>query len=105
MSQFTFGASRESDQPAELVVDDETGVAIITKDYLRRLCVSNGQFETPYLNDCLYLHYKGFHKIEHLDEFWAVKTLWLENNALKKIEGLEKLEQIRMLYLQNNMLT
>lgn len=37
-----------------------------------------------------------------MDEYWAVKTLWLENNSFDKIEGLEKLIEIRMLYLQNN---
>jgi dynein assembly factor 1, axonemal len=97
-------ASRRNMNGPDLVVDHETGKISITAEYIRELCESNGQFATPYLNDCLFLHYKGFHKIENLDDYWAVKTLWLENNAFDRIENLEKLIEVRMLYLQNNKL-
>jgi hypothetical protein len=44
-----------------------------------------GLFATPELNDQLYLHYKGFHRIENLEQYTAVKALYLNNNAIRKI--------------------
>jgi dynein assembly factor 1 len=45
-------------------------------------------YTTPSLNDCLYLHYKGFDRIENLEEFTGLKVIYLEGNGLGKIEGL-----------------
>lgn len=42
---------------------DENGRPYLTERYIRELCEINGQFETPYLNDTLYLHFKGFQKV------------------------------------------
>lgn len=42
---------------------DEEGNNLITEKYLRDLCEENLQYDTPHLNDTLYLHYKG--KIEY----------------------------------------
>ena len=38
---------------------DENGNNVITEKFLRELCAENMQYETPHLNDTLYLHYKG----------------------------------------------
>jgi dynein assembly factor 1, axonemal len=48
----------------------------ITKEFLKKLLKSDFKFyyTTPYLNDCLYLHYKGFNKIENLEEFTGLKV-------------------------------
>ena len=77
---------------------------IMDKKEMKKDCIKNGQFGTPHLNDKLYLHYKGYHRIENLEEYTGVKCLWLEGNGFSKIEGLEALTQIRTLYLQENVL-
>lgn len=46
-------------------------------------------YTTQSLNDILYLHYKGFVKIENLENFTGLKVLYLEGNCIEKIENLD----------------
>ena len=78
---------------------DDTGRFIITEDFLKELCEANGQYSTPSLNDTLYLHYKGFEKIENLEKYENLKSIWLECNGINRISGLESLTKLRMVYL------
>ena len=39
----------------------------------------------------------GFEKIENLEAFTKVKSIWLECNCIKKIEGLDHMTGLRCL--------
>eukprot|EP00291_Cryptomonas_curvata_P025649 CAMPEP_0172175976 /NCGR_PEP_ID=MMETSP1050-20130122/14539_1 /TAXON_ID=233186 /ORGANISM="Cryptomonas curvata, Strain CCAP979/52" /LENGTH=454 /DNA_ID=CAMNT_0012848163 /DNA_START=47 /DNA_END=1408 /DNA_ORIENTATION=- len=63
------------------------------------------QYSTASLNDKLYLHFKGWKKLEPcIGEYTGVRALWLEGNGLPRIEHLEKLTELRCLYMQQNLL-
>jgi len=75
------------------------------KQTLKKLCKDNGLYSTPSINDKIYLHYKGFRKIENLEEYTGLKCLWLEGNGLDKMEGMEAQVLLRSLYLHENLFT
>ena len=53
----------------------------LTKDFLKKLLKTDFKhyYTTPYLTDSLYLHYKGFQKIENLEEFTGLKVIFIIN--------------------------
>eukprot|EP00347_Sterkiella_histriomuscorum_P004474 403360327 len=89
-------------QKKAVMEKDAEGNNIITEKFLKDLCEENLQYVTPHLNDTLYLHYKGFKKIQNLEKYANLKSIWLECNGITKIEGLGHLQQLRMLYLHQN---
>ena len=78
---------------------------IMTAEEIAKVAVEQGGYETPALNDKLYLHYKGYRRIENLEEYKNLKALWLDSNGLQKIENINHLTELRCLFLQRNLLT
>lgn len=60
----------------------------MTLRYLKQLCKEQKGYQTPELNDILYLHFKGFSKIENLEVYSGLKSVWLEGNGIATIENL-----------------
>ena len=54
---------------------------------LRLACLEHDGYETPALNEKLFLHFKGFRTIDNLAPYVALKTLFLESNGLQQISG------------------
>ena len=74
----------------------------MTPKVLKGICRSLDLYQTPELNDKLYLHYKGFSDIANLEPYTGLKVLYLEGNALTLLAGLHAQQQLRCLYLQEN---
>ena len=70
---------------------------IITAALLKALCKEHKMYQSPRLNDKLYLHFKGFKRIENLEEYTELSALWLEGNAISKIENMNHLSQMKCL--------
>ncbi|CAF92118.1 unnamed protein product, partial [Tetraodon nigroviridis] len=76
----------------------------MTKEFLRDHCKEHKLYLVPWLNDTLFLHFKGFSTIENLEEYTGLKCLWLENNRIKCIENLDSQTKLRCLFLQQNLI-
>ena len=67
------------------------GSPILTNKFLRDLFKKEHKkyYRTPYLNDKLFLHYKGFYHMKNLSQFTDLKCLYFEANGCCSLLGLE----------------
>jgi len=84
--QLGFGATEMCQQELRKIIDSDRRV----------------YYRTEELNDKLYIHYKGWKKIQGLDGWTGLKAMYAECNAFSKIEGLLNCRSLRSLFLQEN---
>jgi hypothetical protein len=98
-SSYTRLKERAMNKP----LDTENGIPVMTLHTLRQLCIQRGGYETPELNDTLYLHFNGFTRIgEAISAYYGAKSIFMESNGITKIENLEALTNLTSLFLQKN---
>ena len=85
--------------------DMRAGLPEMTKDEIRLSCLENNGYDSPELNDKLYLHFRGFKKIENLDLYTGCRAIWLDSNGFSEIENLDKMVDLRCLYLAKNLIS
>jgi len=78
------------------------GLPTMSLAAIKLACIEHDGYETPALNEKLFLHFKGFKYVENLESYTSLKTLFLESNGLAHISGLETCVNLRSLYLQQN---
>ncbi|KAG5178481.1 hypothetical protein JKP88DRAFT_328841 [Tribonema minus] len=102
---YAFNKLREREKArTEAAQRAKGGLPVMTPDAIRQAALEDNGYETPELNDRLYLHFKGYRRIENLEPYTAVKALWLGSNGLQKIENIGHMTQLRCLFLQQNLI-
>lgn len=102
VSSFT---EKERKKLTNAMKESKSGLPEMSAAEIRLSCLENDGYETPELNDKLYLHFRGFKKIENLEPYTGCKALWLDSNGFDQIEGLDALSELRCLYLAKNLIS
>ena len=84
--------------------DNAGGLPEMSAAEVKLSCLENNGYENPILNEKLFLHFRGFKKIDNLAPYTACKALWLDSNGLDTIENLDALAQLRCLYMSKNLI-
>lgn len=81
-----------------------TGGTEMSKEELRKIIDSDRRmyYRTVELNDKLYIHYKGWRKLDNLEAWTSLRALYAECNAFSEITGLHNCQNLRSLFLQEN---
>eukprot|EP00448_Togula_jolla_P001478 CAMPEP_0170599674 /NCGR_PEP_ID=MMETSP0224-20130122/16928_1 /TAXON_ID=285029 /ORGANISM="Togula jolla, Strain CCCM 725" /LENGTH=569 /DNA_ID=CAMNT_0010924351 /DNA_START=68 /DNA_END=1777 /DNA_ORIENTATION=+ len=95
---------REQREKHEAEIQLGFGSSQMCKQELRKIIDSDRRmyYRTEELNDKLYIHYKGWRKLQGLDTWTGLKALYAECNAFDRIEGLQHCRNLRSLFLQEN---
>jgi dynein assembly factor 1 len=101
----TYFIEKDRKKNEALAKQSSDGLPEMTREEIRLSCIENDGYETPELNEKLYLHFKGFRRIENLDQYTGCKAIWLDSNGLEEISGLDKLLELRCLYLGKNLIS
>ena len=73
--------------------------------FLRELCRREHLYAScPELNDVLRLQRKGITRIQALEPYTGLKTLYLQGNGIEEIEGLSEQKELTTLYVNQNLL-
>lgn len=96
---------KERARLSEMTKSSSNGLPVMTPEEIRLSCRENDGYDTPELNDKLYLHFRGYKRIENLDSYVGCKAIWLDSNGFDKIEGLSCLINLRCLYLGKNLIS
>ena len=90
LAEYMIRRGARVDEPEK----EDDGSLNLTNKYLYKLISSDKRlyYRTPELNEKLYLHYKGFAKIENLQPFTNLKVLYLEGNSIKNIRNNHELQ-------------
>jgi dynein assembly factor 1 len=99
-----YFAEKERKRLNEVVKANPLALPEMSLEEIRLSCLENNGYETPELNDKLYLHFRGFKQIANLDAYTGCKALWLDSNGLEVIENLDNLKELRCLYLSKNLI-
>jgi len=101
----TYFLEKERKRLDALSKENAGGLPEMSAAEVKLSCLENHGYENPILNDKLFLHFRGFKKIDNLSPYTACKAIWLDSNGLDTIENLDALEQLRCLYLSKNLIT
>jgi len=74
----------------------------MTPELLLSICKERQMWTQPHLNTQLFLNYKGFLRIEAMEDYCNVRALHLDNNNISAIEGLDRMTELRSLQLGGN---
>jgi hypothetical protein len=96
---------KERSRLSEIAKASKGGLPEMSLEEIRLSCRENDGYDSPELNEKLYLHFRGFKKIENLDSYVSCKAIWLDSNGLERIEGLTALSNLRCLYLGKNLIS
>jgi dynein assembly factor 1 len=105
LSKIYLNTEKERHRLAAVARDNNAGLPDMSAAEIRLSCLENDGYETPELNDKLYLHFRGFKRIQNLEPYTGCTAIWLDSNGFERIEGLDTLVNLRCLYLSKNLIS
>jgi dynein assembly factor 1 len=94
--------SQKTTEKQEREIQHSDALPRMTPELLQSICKERHMWTQPHLNTQLFLNYKGFLKIEGLEDYINIKSLHLDNNNIAKIECLERMTELKTLHLAGN---